>query len=108
MATVHGHLTIPRGLAAIGREHQTGCSSTTNVPYNTVITAFFETNLTNNVSGACIGNSCTNWEAFTRDPNPEGCFAMSFTNITGGAFQIFNVTGTQNLKCIAGCDQSPW
>jgi hypothetical protein len=33
---------------------------------------------------------------------------MSFTNITGGAFQIFNVTGTQNLKCIAGCDQSPW
>jgi RHS repeat-associated protein len=77
---------------------RSGFSATTNFLYNTTQTALFETNFTNNVSRACIGSSCTGWETFTRDAGLEDCFGMSYSSITGGAFQITNVTVYQNLK----------
>jgi len=86
--STHFHIKADRG----------GWSSTNDVPYNTTITALFETNATTNRSRACIGTSCTNWETYTRDAGAEDCFATSFTSISGGAFQIYNVTGWQNLK----------
>jgi len=86
--STHFHIKADRG----------GWSSTNDVPYNTTQTAKFETNATTNRSRACIGTSCTNWETYARDAGAEDCFATSFTSISGGAFQIYNVTGWQNLK----------
>jgi len=86
--STHFHIKADRG----------GFSSTSNFAYNTTQTALFETNVTNNVSRACVGSSCTNWETYARDAGQEDCFAMSFSNVAGGAFQIFSVTGYQNLK----------
>src|ERR1022692_3215289 len=83
----HFHIKADRG----------GWTSTAHYLYNATITAI-TTNVTTNRSMACIGNTCTSWETYTRDAGAEDCDAMSFGSIQGGAFQIYNVLVYQDLK----------
>lgn len=78
----HWHLKADRG----------GYSQTTNVYYNQSVILNFTTNFTNNVSRACIGTSCTNWEAFARDAGAEDYFAIEAGNPSGLATTIYNYT----------------
>lgn len=83
----HWHVKADRG----------GFSSTTDVLFNATTTLNFTTNNTNNVSRACIGTSCTNWETFTRVAGAEDCFAFEFgSGVTGGTFRVLSMNVSQN------------
>lgn len=74
-----------------------GFSSTGNYAYNSTVEANFTTNMTNNVSRACIGSDCTNWEPYARDAGLEDCFGIGFEGgVSGGNFQIQGMNVSQN------------